>query len=221
MKRLIAGIAGMFMMASGALAAPVVIDFSGFIDPFNNGPFTDNAALTGQITLDDSVVPTGTSNTFENVVLNFTLTVSEPGGPVTFTSSGTGGRVQQFVGAGGLDFITVGFGDLSSGVIGGTIGGLTMTNFAIDFRGADLFVDPTILATGLTETDFSFSNTSMRFDTTGILGLAVDRTLDTVTFSGEPQSASIAAPGGWGLLGLGWAALSFAVRRRRAQAPRS
>ncbi len=210
----------MFLMACHAIAAPVVIDFSGFVDPFNKGPFTANTALFGQLVLDDTIVPTGPNNTFDNVVLSFSLTVQEAGGDVVFTSAGPGGRVQQFVNN-STEFVQIGFGSSSSGIINGIVQGssgpLSMTNFGIDFRGVDLFGDPTVLATSLTEADFTFSQMTTNYDTIGLEGLMVDRTLDTVTFSGnesinEPPLA---------LLTL-LACLSIAaLGRGRHQAPRN
>ncbi len=58
-----------------------------------------------------------------------------------------------------------------------------MTDFEIDFRGEDLFGDPTVLATGLTQADFSFSELTVNYSTIGLEGLMVERSLDVVTFS--------------------------------------
>ena len=77
-----------------AAAAPITITFTGAVDQFNPGPFTRNVALKGQITLDDTVVASGPNNTFNNVITGFSLTISETAGDITYTNTGTGGRVQ-------------------------------------------------------------------------------------------------------------------------------
>ena len=186
LRKLVSGIACFLLLAGSVSAAPVVIDFSGFVDQFNPGPHSPNVPLFGQIVLDDTVVASGPNNTFENAILSLTITVQDSGGDVTFTSAGPGGRVQQFVNN-STEFIGINFGANSSGIINGTVEGasgtLTMTDFEIDFRGVDLFGDPTVLATGLTQADFSFSELTVNYSTIGLEGLMVERSLDVVTFS--------------------------------------
>lgn len=218
MNRILAGVIGGFTglyLAIGSLsAAPVTIDFTGFVDQFNPGPFTRNVALQGQITLDDTVVPSGPNNTFDNVITGFSLTIAETTGDITYTNNGTGGRVQQFSSAdGSTEFVQLAFGGGAPGVFTSPAGAPQITSFGIDFRGADLFVDPRILATGLTDADFGFSFMTSRFDAGGLNQLMVERSLDTVTFSGERQTVSVHAPGGTALLVLGLAGL-WARRRR-------
>lgn len=214
-KSIISGITGLFLMAGTAAAAPVVIDFTGAVDFFNPGPFTQNVALGGQITLDDTVVATGPNNTFNNVITGFSLTIAEPGGPVVYSNNGTGGRVQQFIGAGSTEFISVAFGGGAGGTFNASAGAPQITSFNIDFRGADLFGDPLVLATDLTEIDFSFSRANFNFNVGGFNSLMVERVLDTVTFSGNPQTAAIPAPGAALILGFGLIGISIASRGRR------
>ena len=195
--------------SAGAMAAPVVIDFTGEVDQFNPGPLTAFSALSGQIVLDDTTIPAGINNSFENAILSFALTVAEPGGPVAF--AGAGGRVQQFVGVGGtLDFIQIGLGGSAGGSLTGSAGGIDLIGFGIDFRGPALFADPTVLATGLTGADFTFSRMTLNFDAPGLLSLAIDRSLDTVSFSGDPQTAPVPAPAPVLIFALGLLALAGA-----------
>jgi len=210
-----AALAGLMMMTGLAAAAPITINFTGAVDLFNPGPFTSNVALSGQITLDDTVVATGPNNSFNNVITGFSLTISEPGGPFTYTNDGTGGRVQQFIGAGNTEFISVAFGGNAPGTFLSPAGAPELTSFDIDFRGIDLFADPTVLATGLTEPDFSFAFMSTRFLSNGVSQLMVERRLDTVTFSGERQSVAIPAPGAALILALGLIGLGVTARNRR------
>lgn len=219
MKKILSGISGavfgLYLITGAAIAAPITIDFTGFVDQFNPGPFTRNIALQGRITLDDTVIPSGPNNTFDNVITGFSLTISEIAGDITYTNNGTGGRVQQFTSAdGSTEFITVAFGSGAGGVFSSPAGAPQITSFGIDFRGTDLFADPTVLATGLTEADFSFSFMTSRFDFNGSNQLMVERFLDTVTFSGERQTIAVHAPGASMLFALGFAGLW--VRRRRA-----
>lgn len=212
MNRILSGVIGGFtglFLAIGTLsAAPVTIDFTGFVDQFNPGPFTRNVALQGRITLDDTVVPSGPNNTFDNVITGFSLTISETAGDLTYTNNGTGGRVQQYSSAdGSTEFVQVAFGGGAPGVFTSPGGAPQITSFGIDFRGSDLFGDPAVLATGLTEADFGFSFMTSRFDAGGLNQLMVERSLDTVTFSGERQTVSVHAPGGTALLVLGLAGL--------------
>ena len=208
--------AGAFVMAGTVLAAPITIDFTGAVDFFNPGPFTQEAPLSGQITLDDTVVPFGPNNTFNNVITGFSLTISEPGGPVTYTNNGTGGRVQQFTGAGGVgEFITIAFGGGAGGVFTSPAGEPLMTSFNFDLRGTDLFADPTVLATGLTEADLTNSRANFFFNVNGLSQLMVERALDTVTFSGERQTAAVSAPGAPLILAIGLFGLAAAIRRHR------
>lgn len=218
MKKLIsqsvAAFFGLFIAAGAASAAPITIDFTGFVDQFNPGPFTRNVALQGRITLDDTVVPSGPNNTFNNVITGFSLTISETAGDITYTNSGVGGRVQQFTSADGTtEFVSVAFGGGAPGLFTSPGGAPVITSFGIDFRGTDLFVDPTVLATGLTEVDFGFSFMTSRFDLNAANLLMVERLLDTVTFSGERQTAVVTAPGISLLLAIGL--LGLAVRRHR------
>lgn len=215
MKRILSSVSGavfgLYVIAGAAVAAPITIDFTGSVDQFNPGPFTRNVALQGQITLDDTVVPSGPNNTFNNVITGFSLTISETAGDITYTNNGTGGRVQQFSGVG--EFISVAFGGGAPGVFNSPGGAPQITSFGIDFRGVDLFADPTVLATGLTEADFSYSFLTARFDFGGSNQLMVERRLDTVTFSGERQTVSVHAPGATMLFVLGLAGLYARCRR--------
>jgi hypothetical protein len=77
-----------------------------------------------------------------------------------------------------------------------------------------LFVDPTVLATGLTDADFSYSFMTSWFDFGGTNQLMVERRLDTVAFSGDQQNVAIHTPGTAALIALGLA--GFWVRRRQA-----
>ena len=209
-KRLLASLT-LVVAVFHAHAAPVVIDFTGEVDFFNPGPFTAGSAMIGQFTLDDTVVATGVNNTFNNVILNFILTIVG-GGNHVFT--GSGGRVQQFVGGGPTEFVEVGLGGVAGGTISGDIGGIAMTSFGIDFRGADLFDDPTVLATNLIRPDFSHAFVTARFDAIGPQGLMVERSLDTATFTGTPQTMIVSAPGALGLIGFGLFLLITQRRRR-------
>jgi hypothetical protein len=216
-KNILSVITGLFLMTGTAAAAPVVIDFTGAVDFFNPGPFTQNVALGGQITLDDTVVATGPNNTFNNVIIGLSLTIAEPGGPVVYSNNGTGGRVSQFSSADGLtEFVSVAFGGGAGGAFNASAGAPQITSFNIDFRGADLFGDPLVLATGLTEIDFSFSRANFNFNVGGVNSLMVERVLDTVTFSGNPQTAAIPAPGAALILGFGLIGVSMASRGRRS-----
>lgn len=218
MKKIIPQIAaafiGLSVAASAAIAAPITIDFTGSVDQFNPGPFTRNVALQGRITLDDTVVASGPNNTFNNVITGFSLTIAETAGNIAYTNNGTGGRVQQFTSAdGSTEFVSVVFGGGAPGAFTSPAGAPVITSFRIDFRGTDLFADPTVLVTGLTEVDFGFSFLGSRFDFNGANVLMVERALDTVTFSGDRQAAVVSAPGVSLVLALGLLGL-FATRRR-------
>jgi hypothetical protein len=217
-KRILSGVSGaifgLYLIAGAAVAAPITIDFTGAVDFFNPGPFTREVALQGQITLDDTVIPSGPNNTFDNVITGFSLTISEPGGDITYTNSGAGGRVNQFTSAdGSTEFVSVAFGGSAGGAFNIPLGAPLLTSFSIGFRGTDLFGDPTELATGLTEADFSFSRADFNFNNNGTNQLMVERVLDTVTFSGERQTVAVHAPGASLLFALGLAGL-WARRRR-------
>lgn len=207
-------IIALFFLAGPAgpvAASPVTVDFTGAVDLFNYGPLTPSTPLYGHIVLDDTVVATGPNNSFDNVILSFSMTVQESGGDVVFT--GSGGRVQQFSNsAGTTDFISLGLGGLAGGTITGSAGGLDATSFGLDLRGPDLFVDPTILATGLTTSDFTYRYLTLHFNATGVAGLMVERSLDTLTFSGIRQTASIPAPPAAALLVLAIAGLAAGRR---------
>ena len=213
--RILSGVSGIILglcLGTGmAAAAPITINFTGAVDQFNPGLFTRNVALQGQITLDDTVVASGPNNTFNNVITGFSLTISETAGDITYTNTGTGGRVQQFTGV--SEFISVAFGGGAGGVFNSPAGAPQITSFAIDFRGVDLFVDPTVLATGLTDMDFSYSFMTSRFDFGGTNQLMVERRLDTVAFSGDRQNVAIHAPGAAALFALGLPGL-WDLRRR-------
>ena len=51
----------------------------------------------------------------------------------------------------------VAFGGNAPGTFLSPVEAPELTSFDIDFRGSDLFVDPTVLATGLTKRDFFFT----------------------------------------------------------------
>ncbi len=188
------GLFGILVLAAfPARSEPVTIDFTGAVDQFNSGPLTPFSPIVGQIVLDDTVVPFGPNNTFSNVILSFTMTIGEASGDVVFT--GSGGEVNQFANVGGTtEFIEIRLGGSAGGILNGSAGGFDATSFDIDFRGANLFDDPTTLATGLTEADFGFSFLTLNFDAVGLDSLMVERALDTVSFSGEPGATSISAP---------------------------
>tara|TARA_R110000868_G_scaffold11751_5_gene57296 strand:- start:2867 stop:3598 length:732 start_codon:yes stop_codon:yes gene_type:complete len=203
------------LLSASVHAAPITINFTGAVDFFNPGPFTQNVPLSGEIVLDDTVVATGPNNSFNNVITSLTLTISEPAGAVVYTSNGTGGRVQQFIGASSTEFVSVAFGGGAGGTFNIPSGAPVITSFNIDFRGADLFVDPTVLATGLTAADFSFSRANYNFDNGGTNLLMVERALDTVTFSGERQIAAVNAPGAALLMAIAVCAVVLGASRRR------
>lgn len=217
-RSLIVGVSLLMAMTAGfsaVRAAPVTVTFSGLVDQFNFGPLTPFSTLSGEIVLDDTVIPTGVNNNFGNVILSLTLTVDDPGGQLVFT--GSGGRVQQFSNAAGTtDFIQIGLGGTAGGTLSGAANGIDLESFGIDFRGPALFGDPTILATGLSEGDFSYSFTTLNFDAPGLAGLAVERALNTVTFSGEPGPIPVSAPAAPMYFGLGLLAVAYRLRRRTA-----
>lgn len=200
-------------MAPVTAQAAVVISYTGTVDQFNFGPFTRGAAITGEIVLDTSVTPTefGGTYSFSNVISSFSMTIAELTGPVTYT--GSGGRVQQFIGASDTQFLQLGLGGNPGGTITGPLfNGFTPTAFGIDFRGDPdaLFADPGVLATGLTELDFSRSFLTFNLDKPGagvLEKLMVERRLDTVTFSGT--ASGVPGPAALALLGLGLIALGM------------
>jgi hypothetical protein len=98
---------------------------------------------------------------------------------------------------------------------GAGVGSPEIMFFGVDFRGSDLFADPTVLATGLTEADFFYSGTTFRFLENGVSQLMVERALDTVTFSRAPQSVAIPAPGAAFLLLFGMTGFATAALLRR------
>ena len=101
------------------------------------------------------------------------------------------------------------------GLVNSPLGSPEITFFGVDFRGSDLFADPTVLATGLTEADLFSSGTTFWFLENGVSQLMVERALDTVTFSGQPQPVALPAPGAALLLVFGMTGPATAVHRRR------
>lgn len=194
--------------------AAVVITYTGSIDQFSFGPFTRGSEITGEIVLDTSVIPIGPNNTFRNVISSFTMTIAEPTGLLTYT--GSGGQVKQYIGASGTQFLQLGLGGGAGGTLTGPLfNGFTPVSFGIDFRGDPdaLFADPSVLATGLTETDFSRSFLDFKLDKPGagvLEKLMVERRLDTVTFSGVASGV----PGPAALAIMGFGLLALGVRRR-------
>ncbi|NKB21646.1 MAG: hypothetical protein GKS01_14230 [Alphaproteobacteria bacterium] len=219
-KNYVSAFVGMLCLASvGAVRADVIINYTGSVDNFNSGPFTVGAAITGQIILDETVVPVGVNNTFNNVITSFTFHVAEPGVSGGLTYTGSGGRVQQFIGVGLTEFVSVAIGGVAGGTFTSPVfNDFSAASFDIDFRGADLFGDPTTLATNLTEADFSRSFLTFNFDhpTAPLTDkLMVERALDTVVFASD----SVSEPGSQSVFGLGVLALAF-LRRSRTIAHR-
>ncbi len=176
------------------------------------GPFTSGAAITGQIVLDETVVATGVNNSFNNVITSFTFHVAEPGVSGGLTYTGSGGRVQQFIGAGPTEFVSVALGGGAGGTFTSpSFNGYSAASFDIDFRGADLFSDPTVLATNLTEADFSRSFLSFTFSHATLPNsLMVERALDTVSFAND----SVPELGTALVFGVGIFAIALNRRRR-------
>lgn len=113
------------------------------------------------------------------------------------------------------ELLSIGLGAGVGGLFDSSVGSSEITFFGIDFRVSDLFADPTVLATRLTEADFFYSGTTLRFLENGVSQLMVERTLDTVTFSGQRQSAAIPAPGAALFLVFGMTGLATAAHPRR------
>lgn len=101
------------------------------------------------------------------------------------------------------------------GLFNSPVGSPEITFFDVDFRGSGVFADPTVLAAGLTEADLFSSGTTFRFLENGVSQLMVERALDTVTFSGQPQSVAISAPGAALFLVFGMTGLATAAHLRR------
>ncbi|MGB0576669.1 MAG: PEP-CTERM sorting domain-containing protein [Alphaproteobacteria bacterium] len=77
---------------------------------------------------------------------------------------------------------------------------------------ADLFSDPTILASNLTEADFSWSFLSFTFGHPKLANaLKVERGLDTVSFTSD----SVPEPGTVLVFGVGVLAIALNRRHRR------
>lgn len=199
------------LLVMGSSRADVIINYTGSVDNFNSGPFTSGAAISGQIVLDDTVVATGVNNTFNNVITSFSFHVAEPGVSGGITYTGSGGRIQQFSSAGGTtDFLSVSLNGSNGSFAGPSHNGYTPLSFDIDFRGANLFTDPTVLATNLTEADFSRSFLSFNFSHPTLSNaLMVERSLDTVSFTSD----SVPEPGTALVLSVG--VLAVVINRRR------
>jgi len=73
------------------------------------------------------------------------------------------------------------------GLFNSPAGSPEITFFGVDFRGSDVFADPMVLTTGLTEADLFSSGTTLWFLENGVNQLMVERALDTVTFPGNPN----------------------------------
>ena len=113
------------------------------------------------------------------------------------------------------ELLSIGLGAGVGGLFNSPVGSSEITFFGIDFRVSDLFAYPTVLATRLTEADFFYSGTTPRFLENGVSQLMVERALDTVTFSGQRQSAAIPAPGAALFLVFGMTGLATAAHPRR------
>ncbi len=192
------------LVASASHAVPVT--FSGTISRFNPGPFAGGETFTGSFTMDETVVPTGATKLFAGALDNFILTV----GSYTFT--GSNGNIRQFTGSGGAtDFFSVSIGN-GVGTLSGNVGSSILTGFSVDWRGADLFADPAVLANNLTRADFGFSRVSIAFDNS-IRNTAINNASD-IQFG--PASSVPTPPTAW--LVVAAALIGLLLGRRRPDA---
>lgn len=197
---------------SGIARADVIIDYTGSVDQYNYGPFTIGAPITGEIVLDSAVAPTpiGGGYAFYGVISAFSMNIAEPSGTLSYT--GSGGQVKQYVGT--TQFIELGLGGFYGGTLTGpVVSGFSPLRFHIDFRGDNLFVDPSVLATGLTETDFNYRYLSFTLSDGTNQSLMVERSLDTVNFSGP--SPAVPIPGTLALFTLGLLGIAAGAQSKR------
>jgi len=205
-KQLIFSIA--LMLLTGVSHA-VPVTFSGVFDRFNTGPFSGGTSFSGSFTLDESVIATGLNNNFSGVVDNFQLTI----GGIDF--SGENGIVNQFSSINDdRDFFTLllgaGTGSGNGSVVNTVVGEHTFNGVSFDWRGANLFDDPTVLAHDLTEEDFDFRRVVFRFrNADGNVDDVIDNNVTSINFGSLTQvpNAGTALLFGIGLLG-------FAASRR-------
>ena len=199
-------------MLFGALALSgnsqaISVNFNGVLDPFNVAPFTTGDVFTGSFDLDEAVIPTGSgTKTFTGVVDNFMLDVA---GNI-FT--GQNGRLQQFTGSGGgTDFFSLSIGG-SNGTISGNIGANTINRFTVNWRGAALFPDPSVLAQNLTTGDFSFKRITIRFSD----GSTTTSTIDNASNIAFGGTSVVPVPAALWLFGSGLLGM-IGIARRKAR----
>jgi hypothetical protein len=179
----------------------VTVNFSGTMDQFNAGPYGGGTAFSGSFTLDETVMATGANNAFLGAVDNFMLTI----GTDDFT--GENGKANQFSSSSGAtDFFTINLGG-SFGTVSGSAGTDALTGVSVDWRGSDLFDDPTVLAHDLTIADFSYKRVVFAFETSGSV-------IDNASEINFGSASVVPVPAAAWLFGSGLIGLVAAARRR-------
>ena len=186
-----------------SLSHAVTVSFDGVIDQFNVGPFAGGDSFSGSFTLDESIMASGVLNTYDGVVDDFQVTIAG----VLFT--GENGSVQQFSSANGAtDFWTLSLGG-AQGSVAGTVGVDTITSIYFDWRGSDLFGDPTILAHDLATADFNYRRVTFGFDTS-------DSIIDNAQNISFGSLQAVPVPAAVWLFGSGLLGLVGVARRKKA-----
>lgn len=159
----------------------IEVRFSGELDRFNTGPFSGGDSFFGSFTIDESVVPTGTgSQLFSGAIDNFQLTVAGN------FFSGENGRLLQLDLTGGADALGVSIGN-GHGTVDDHGFGNDFDGVSFDWRGPQLFPNPSVLASDLTTADFNYRRIVMRFGV-NTLTYAIDN-VDFIEFTGSPVPA--------------------------------
>lgn len=199
---------GLALCSSASYA--VEVNFSGQFDGFNTGPFGSGMAFSGSFTLDESVVATGVNNDFFGAVDNFQLTIG------SFSFTGENGLVKQFSSSNGsLDFFGLWIGGINGTVSGPSVNGFDFESVRLDWRGANLFGDPTILASNLTQPDFNYTRVVFGFD--GSLNSVIDNNVTTINFGpGGNTTTSVPEASALSLFALSLLGLGFGRRILRS-----
>lgn len=211
----------LLLLTISSAKSAVLVSFDLVTSNTNPGPFSSGATITASLSLDDSVVPTGSSQfVFAGAADSLSIQINDPN-LGNFQITGDNGNYTQQALGGGVTSVTGNFNPFATTAIGSlnnlqvvnpnkTNAGTTpfeLTRVTFGFRvDSTLVPDPSVMLSNAEIGDFSLLDLTMYFShptASGVAKTSINHGQYFSQVSFSSNSASVSIPGGWALFVVG------------------